>query len=244
MNPPRPRVDLSAVTAVILCGGKGERLRPFTESLPKSLVPINGRPLLGYLLDHLARHGIRRFVLCTGYRANEIEAFAAKYAQGKVEIACVDSGDVSMADRVLDARCHIREHALVCYGDTIANVDLQRVVEEHVQANALATVSIYPLRSPFGVVSLLPGTQRVSSLAEKPVLPYWINIGYVLCEAAALDLLERGTDLVSFLRTLAEREGLHAHLHRERHITVNTEKERSAAEQDIEFFTVLGATPS
>lgn len=230
---------MTEVTAVVLCGGKGERLRPFTETLPKPLVPINGRPLLAYLLDHLARHGIRRFVLCTGYKAAEIERFAAGHPVRDGDIRCVDSGDVSMADRVLDARRHVPGRALLCYGDTIANVDLQELARQHLRAGALATVAVYPLRSPFGVVHTAPGTDRVVELAEKPLLPYWINIGYVLCEPGALDRLEAGSDLMHFLRSLAAREELSAYRHRGKHLTINTEKERSEAEHEIEFLTLL-----
>ena len=234
--------DMHDLTAVLLCGGKGERLRPFTETCPKPLVPINGRPLLAYLLEQLERQGIRRCILCTGYKAADIERFAAEWRSAGLELTCVNSGDVSMADRILDARRHVPGPALVCYGDTIANVDLRALAADHVRVRAMATVSVYPLQSPFGIVHLAGETQRVVSLAEKPVLPYWINIGYVLCEPGALDLLERGSDMVSFLRTVAAREALHAHLHRGKHITVNTEKERTEAEREIEFFTVIGGT--
>ena len=75
MSAPSPPEPLDGVTGVILCGGRGERLRPFTESLPKPLVPLKGRALLGHLLDFLSLHGLRRIILCTGYRAAEIEGY-------------------------------------------------------------------------------------------------------------------------------------------------------------------------
>jgi glucose-1-phosphate cytidylyltransferase len=246
MSPPSlPGSPLSDVTAVLLCGGKGERLRPFTEHLPKPLVPLNGRPLLQHLLRYLSLQGVRRFVLCTGYKAEAIAHFVEQERPLPPDgsLVCVDSGEsASMTDRVLDARKHISGRALVCYGDTLANVDLGSLARHHADSGARASVTVYPLRSPYGIVSLEGETDRVSGLLEKPMLPYWINIGFILCEPAALNAMRRGTDLVTFLGSLAERGAVRAHKHQGKHLTVNTEKERTEAEGEIEFFTLLEGT--
>ncbi|QRN95947.1 nucleotidyltransferase family protein [Archangium violaceum] len=236
---------LSDVTAVLLCGGKGERLRPFTEHLPKPLVPLRGKPLLQHLLRYLSLQGVRRFVLCTGYKAEAIVRFVEELSLplDLEEVVCVDSGeDANMADRVLDARRHVPGRALICYGDTLANVDLGSLARHHADSGALATMTVYPLQSPYGIVSLDGDTDRVSGLLEKPVLPYWINIGFILCEPAALDEMRRGTDLMMFLGSLTKRGAVRAHKHQGKHLTVNTEKERTEAEGEIEFFTLLEGT--
>jgi len=121
-------------------------------------------------------------------------------------------------------------------------VDLGSLARRHTESGALATMTVYPLQSPYGIVSLEKDTDRVSGLLEKPVLPYWINIGFILCEQAALDSMRRGTDLVTFLSSLAERGAVRAHRHQGKHLTVNTEKERNEAEGEIEFFTLLEGT--
>jgi glucose-1-phosphate cytidylyltransferase len=230
----------SEVTAILLCGGKGERLKPFTDTRPKPLIPLGGKPLLYHLMRHLAAAGVRRFVLCVGYKAEAIEQFAREEADKDWRIECVNSGDAAMADRVIDARPFVPGPALICYGDTLANVDVQSLRRHHQQSGGLATVSVYPLESPFGIVNVEEPSGHVTGLAEKPRLPYWINIGFVYCEPAALDALERGSDLVHFLSTLAQRRQLSAYKHPGKHLTVNTEKERVSAEQEmVSFFTVL-----
>src|SRR4030095_1617949 len=70
-----PYSPIHDLTAILLCGGKGERLRPFTDTLPKPLVPLNGRPLLYYLMKYLADEGVNRFIVCVGYKADAIERF-------------------------------------------------------------------------------------------------------------------------------------------------------------------------
>src|SRR6266852_9038387 len=96
------------LTAILLCGGKGERLKPFTETLPKALVPLNGEPLLSHLLRYLSSAGVSRFVVCVGHKAEAIESFLSEQRAQPWQITCVDSGDASMTDRLLDARPHIQ----------------------------------------------------------------------------------------------------------------------------------------
>jgi glucose-1-phosphate cytidylyltransferase len=231
---------LGDITVLALCGGKGERLRPFTDKLPKPLVELNDRPLLEHLLGLLAGAGLRRFALCTGYKAPAIEEFVNRHPSHPWgEVTCVDSGeDASMTDRLLSVRHLVKGRALICYGDTIANVDVADLVRTHEASGALATVTVYPLRSSFGVVSF-DERLRVTRFEEKPQLPYWINIGFVVCEPAALDRLEPGRDLVSYLESFCPDGSLGVYRHTGKHLTVNTEKERADAEREIEFFTVM-----
>jgi glucose-1-phosphate cytidylyltransferase len=227
------------LTAILLCGGKGERLRPFTESQPKALVPLNGQPLLQHLLAYLLASGVSRAVACVGYKAEEIEEFLGKHPNSLPEIICVNSGDVSMTDRILDAREHIRGRALVCYGDTLANVELDALLAQHAQSGALATLTIYPLHSPFGIV-LADASGRVQSFTEKPELPYWINIGFLVCDPGAFDYLRPGSDMVGFLSSMAKAGVLFSYQHTGKHLTVNTEKERAVAEIEVvKFYTYM-----
>lgn len=228
------------VTAILLCGGKGERLRPFTETVPKVLTPLDGRPLLWRLMTYLGRCGIERFVVCVGYMAAEVERAVAECAEPSWAVTCVDSGvDASITDRLADARPHVAGRALVCYGDTLANVDLERLLETHVARGAVATLTVYPLHSPFGVVRF-DAERRVTGFEEKPVLPHWINIGFLLCEPHAFDLIRPDGDLPDLLAALSEARGLYAFAHSGRHLTINTEHDRLAAESaGVEFFTIL-----
>jgi NDP-sugar pyrophosphorylase family protein len=229
------------LTAIVLCGGRGERLRPYTDTLPKALIPLNGQPLLYHVLRYLRLGGVDRFVLCIGHLADTIERFVAGSAEFRDATTCVNSGDASMIDRILDANSHVGARALVCYGDTLANVDIGALLSSHRASGAAATLTIYPLHSPFGIVDA-DAAGLVTAFAEKPRLPYWINIGYMLCEREAFGAMRRGTDMDEFLSALSRAGRLYAYRHSGKHLTVNTEKERTLAEEQIvEFLTVMDA---
>ena len=142
-----------------------------------------------------------------------------------------------MTDRLLDSREHIQGRFLICYGDTLADVDLTALRSQHTSTQAALTITVYPLQSPFGVVAF--GEDAiVTGFQEKPVLPYWINMGFMLAERDALDRLERGSDMPEFLSRLARAGALRAYRHRGRHLTVNTPKDLAQAEVEIrEFYT-------
>ncbi len=230
---------MADLTAIVLSGGKGQRLRPLTDDIPKSMVRLNRRPLLDYLLRYLAAEGVSRFVICTGYKAEIIEQFIRDTFGSPWNITCVDSGDVGMPARLLDARRLVTGQTLICYGDTLANVQLAALRECHQTSGALATLTAYPLRSPFGIVSM-DEAHRVTKFVEKPCLPYWINIGFLLCEPGAFNFLRPESDMVAFFDALAGASALFAYPHRGQHITVNTEKDLAEAEtQMVDFFTLL-----
>lgn len=227
------------ITAVILCGGKGERLRPYTDHLPKPLLPLGTKPILLYLLEYLAQAGITRFVLCTGYRAEQIEEFAGTQCDPAWDIRCVNSGDASMTERLRDAWPFVKGTALICYGDTLANVDIARLIRRHQRSGSIATMSLYRPRSPFGVVRF-GRDRKVKSFEEKPPLPHWINIGYILGETERLRPYLDSADMVEMLDRLVAGRELSAHEHTGKHLTINTEKERQQAERDVvEFLSVL-----
>jgi NDP-sugar pyrophosphorylase family protein len=234
---------LQSVTAVILCGGEGRRLMPLTGTLPKPLVSVNGRPLLAFLMEHLAAAGIRRFLLCVGHRSECFAQFVREHAHPSWAVDCVDSGQASMTGRILHARERVPGTMLVCYGDTIANLDLAALWQGHRESALPATLTVHPLRSPFGIVDLGP-ENLVLRFREKPLLPYWINIGFLLLEPAALDLIPPGSDMPEFLTILSRAGLLRAHLHHGKHITINTEKDHQQAQSEICDFLTAASDPS
>jgi len=137
------------VNAVILAGGKGSRLAARSQGLPKPLVPVNGKPLLEYQLELLARHGAAQVVLLCGYGAAAIREFAGDGSRWGLRIECVDeSTPLGTAGAVIAALDKLPAEFLVLYGDTMVNVDLERFYAAHRAAGAAATLFLHPNSHP------------------------------------------------------------------------------------------------
>lgn len=226
---------MKGMTAILLCGGKGVRLRPITEHIPKPMVPLLGRPILQHLIQYLAVAGIRDIVVCTGYKSEVIETFLKEQTFPKLKITVVNSGDVGMPDRILDASVYVEDKALVCYGDTIANVPVEQLAHFHNKHGGVATLSVHPFTCPFGVVDY-DTNNTVLSFTEKPTLPVWVNIGFMVCEKSALQLLKRGQEMTAYFEALRKTGKFYCFPHRGKHLTVNTENELKDAEKEIANF--------
>lgn len=172
------------IKVIILCGGRGVRAFPFTEYLPKPMLPIGGSPILVHLIRNFAAQGFREFVLAAGYRKSVLDDyFHAKDLGVKIEI--LDTGDgADTGERIFACREHVGETFLATYGDGLCDVPLARLVEFHRAQEVLATVTCVPLFSQYGVIETDSGG-RVTSMREKPVLKeHWINAGFFVMNRA------------------------------------------------------------
>lgn len=223
--------------ALILCGGKGERLKPLTESIPKPLVPIQGKPILGYILNHLKKHGVRDIVIATGYKSEKIEEYVADpQIRDSFNIELVNSGDVDIIQRIRDSLPKLNSDFLMVYGDTLSNVDISELIDFHKRSGEKVAVTLWRMRSPFGVLEV-DESGVVQSYQEKPKLDKWINIGYFLYSEKMKSSFEGYATYESYLKNLVDRKILSGYKHEGIHITVNTQKELSEAEEQLQFLS-------
>jgi glucose-1-phosphate cytidylyltransferase len=187
-----------SVPVAILCGGRGTRLRGDGPSLPKPLVEIGGRPIVWHVVRLYASQGFRRFLLLTGYRGDDIAAFASATDWGEgVEVECVDTGlDTPTGGRLHRVAGRLAEGtSCVTYADGLADIDLGELLRFHREHEAPATVTVVRPELPFGVARL--DGDQVTGFVEKPRSDAWINGGFLCLEPAAIagigpdDVLER-----------------------------------------------------
>ncbi len=200
---------------VVLCGGRGTRLRERTESVPKALVEIGGRPILWHVIQIYAAQGFQRFLLATGYMGEAVAEFAAgeRWPDG-VEVECVETGlDTPTGGRI--ARLGERlagETFCATYADGVADVDLGGLLEFHRVHGGLATLTAVRPHLQWGVAEL--EGDRVAGFAEKPRSEHWINGGFLCFESAALGYLDEASVLEREpLQRLAADGQLHAYRH-------------------------------
>ena len=177
---------------VILCGGRGTRLRERTESVPKALVEIGGKPILWHVIGIYAAQGFDRFLLATGYLGEMVEEFAAaaEWPAG-VSVECVDTGiDTPTGGRIARLGERLRdETCCVTYADGVADVDLDALLGFHRGHGGLATVTVVRPNLQWGVAEL-GEDDRVAGFVEKPRSEHWINGGFLCLEPGALGYLD------------------------------------------------------
>jgi glucose-1-phosphate cytidylyltransferase len=176
---------------VILCGGRGTRLREETHTIPKPLVEIGGRPILWHVIQIYAAQGFERFLLATGYLGEAVAEFAAdeRWPAG-VEVECVDTGlDTPTGGRIAALAGRLNEETFCAtYADGVADVDLGAQLEFHREHGALATMTVVRPHLQWGVAEL--DGDRVAGFAEKPRSVHWINGGFLCVEPGALAYLD------------------------------------------------------
>jgi glucose-1-phosphate cytidylyltransferase len=200
---------------VILCGGRGTRLRERTESVPKALVEIGGRPILWHVIQIYAAQGFERFLLATGYMGEAVAEFtgAERWPDG-VGIECVETGlDTPTGGRVARLGEQLGgERFCVTYADGVADVDLAALLDFHAVHGSLATLTAVRPRLQWGVAEL--EGDRVAGFAEKPRSEHWINGGFLCFEPGVLAYLDDDAVLEREpLQQLAADGELHAFRH-------------------------------
>jgi NDP-sugar pyrophosphorylase family protein len=220
--------------AIILAGGKAERLGDAAGGKPKSLVDVAGRPLVSYQVTRLARAGVERVIVSCA--AGQGPLFERELAGLGAEIAIAEEperlgrgGGIKFAARVRRGDGDV--YAL--NGDELVDVDFRALLERHQDAGGAATVAVARPKSAFGVVELGDG-DAVSGFSEGGRIPYWVNCGiYVLSEEAVDRFPDRGDhETTTFPELVAERR-LFAYRHDGLWLTVNTPKELRAAGEHV-----------
>lgn len=193
--------------AVVLCGGLGTRLRPLTDTLPKSLAPIHGRPFLAYLVEQLREQGIRRIVLLTGYRGEMIREYFGDGSHADVSIDySAGPAEWETGRRVWEARATLDERFLLLYTDNFVPFNLGKLSALHVERNSAATLTVQAKPNGNIRVSADGAVETYDPRRSDPALDH-VELGYMLVERDAMLAQFRdlpGTD-VSFSRIL---EGL------------------------------------
>jgi NDP-sugar pyrophosphorylase family protein len=219
--------------AILLAGGRAERLGPAARGRPKALVDVAGHPLALYQLGLLERAGVERAIVSCA--AGQEDLFVETLSGHGIEIvAAAEPEPLGRGGglRFAAAARHDEGPVFAINGDELLSIDLGALLFHHVTVGAAATITVTPLISSFGVVDL--DGNLVTGFREAPKLPHWVSCGvYVLDEEALESLPERGDHEDSTFPELAAEGRLAAFRHDDLWLTVNTPKDLRAAERQI-----------
>ncbi len=218
--------------AIVLAGGKAERLGEAAEGRPKALVPIAGRPLAAYQVGLLVRAGVGRVIVSCA--AGQGVLFQRQLAGLGAEIVPVEEPEPLGRGGGLRLAASARRERGDVYalnGDELLDLDLARLLARHRTSGAAATITVTQPPSPFGVVEL-GEDDVVTGFREAGRVPYWVSCGvYVLSEEALARLPERGDHEQSTFPALAAEGRLRAFRYEGVWITVNTPKDLRRASE-------------
>lgn len=227
----------AAPRAVILAGGKGTRLAPYTATFPKPLVPLGDMPILEVVMRQLSAHGIRHVTLTVNHLAALVNAyfgdgerFGMRVDYSIEEQPLGTAGPLALVEE-LDSTF------LVLNGDLLTDLDYSRLLEQHEASGAPMTVGLYERTHTvdFGVVEV-DASCCVSGYTEKPSLQYLVSMGVYVMEPSVLGLIARGEhlnlpDLVN--RMLERGRRVHGYLHRGYWLDIGRPADYEQAQNDF-----------
>jgi NDP-sugar pyrophosphorylase family protein len=220
--------------AIILAGGKAERLGDAGGGRPKALVDVAGRPLAAYQVGRLARTGVERVIVsCAagqgGLFERELAGLGAEIVVAEEPERLGRGGGIKFAAR--ERRESGELYAL--NGDELLDVDFGALLERHREAGGAATVAVAQPKSPFGVVDLGEG-DVIEGFSEGGRISYWVNCGiYVFSSEVIERLPDIGDHETTTFPELARERRLHAYRHDGLWLTVNTPKELRVAGEHV-----------
>ena len=223
---------------VILCGGKGTRLREETEFKPKALVEIGGKPILYHVMEHYSKFGYNNFILALGYMGDRIREDVLHMrdlrsdmtlrlgTQGKTHynepsyvgrwiVTFVDTGqETPTGGRLKLAESYVKtRNFLVTYCDGLSDVNLHKLYQQHIRSKKTGTLTAVHPASPFGTLQVSENL-NVDSFKEKPRLDGLINGGFFVFNRDIFRTLRRDSVLEEeVLRSLASNGKLGAYVH-------------------------------
>ena len=192
------------VDAVLMAGGKGERLRPLTEKTPKPLLEMNGKPIIDYILEHIISYGIKNISVTVNYLKEQIEDHLASTFRG-IQVKTVREpkflGTIGGISYVNDFH---HDTVLLMNSDAITDINLEDFYLHFLENNADMSVAAIPyiVSIPYGILNL--DGKKVKSVLEKPTYSYYINSGIYLIRRGLLSLIPQNeffnaTDFIELL---------------------------------------------
>lgn len=225
------------IEVVIMAGGKGERLRPLTEKIPKPLLPVGDKPIMQHNLDAMKYFGIRKAWISINYLAEQIEAFIEDYSTPNFEIKTVrESFPMGTIGSIQLVPNFESDYIMVSNSDLLTNVDYEHFFDDFIKSGAdLSVVSIpYNVDVPYAIFELNDGI--VSDFKEKPTYTYFANGGIYLMHKSILQLIPSNefftaTDLMESL--LKQGKKIRSYPHQGYWLDIGKHEDYKRASEDI-----------
>ena len=218
--------------AVILAGGYGTRISEESYLKPKPMIEIGGKPILWHILKTYSKYDVNEFVICCGYKGEQIKEYFTKLDSTSWDIQLVDTGlDTLTGGRLKRIQDHIDDTFCVTYGDGLSDIDISRLISFHKEKKVLATLTAIHPPERFGVLNL--SGDYVTEFHEKHSgMDSWINGGFFVFEPEIFDYLQDDLTILEKtpLETLAKEKKLAAFKHNGFWYPMDTQRDKKHLE--------------
>lgn len=211
----------------VLAGGLATRMRPATETIPKAMLEVAGKPFIDHQLRLLAGHGVTRVILCTGYLRGQIEEFVGHGARYGLSVSYSTDWPelLGTGGALKNALPLLGPEFLVLYGDSYLEIDYADVAESFLSSQAEALMTVYENAGQFDVSNVLLNEGRIALYSKKDTLPQMRHIDYGLLGMTAAPLLQSAStafDLSELLEELSRNNQLAAYVAKKRFFEIGS----------------------
>lgn len=177
---------MNDIKAVVLAGGLGTRLYPLTHKTAKCMLPINGKPLLEHIIDHLSNYGCREIIITIGNKRKQIMGYFGDGSRFGVKLHySIEGKPLGTAGSVKNAEKLITDTILVMQGDTLTNFNLKKIIAFHRKKQAMATMALTHVENTKGYgIAVIDENGRITRFEEKPARSFsnLVNSGMYILE--------------------------------------------------------------
>jgi NDP-sugar pyrophosphorylase family protein len=230
-----------SMEAIILAGGKGTRLKPYTTTLPKPLVPVGEHPIVSIVISRLRASGVTKITMAVNHLAELIMSFFGSGQRFGVQINYaveeMPLGTVGPIKQISD----LPDHFIVMNGDILTDIDYAMLWEDHLRSRAMLTIAAYrrEVFVDFGVLKVDASSARLLEFEEKPTLQFDVSMGVYVFSRAVLECVppQRPYGFDNLVRDLLEAKcPINIHPHRGYWLDLGRPDDYDRANRDIELF--------
>jgi len=179
---------------ILMVGGLGTRLRPLTDSTPKPMLPVGGKPILQTIVEKFVSYGFVNIIMCVGYKSDIIQKFFEDGSKFGANIEYVLENKrmgTAGALTLLSNNQKSTEPFFVMNGDLLTNINFENMLEFHLSQEAKATMCVreYDFQVPYGVVNIKDG--EIKSIIEKPLYKFFVSAGIYMLDSSCIDMIPK-----------------------------------------------------
>ena len=227
---------MTIVKAIVLAGGLGTRLQPYTTFLPKPMLPLGEKPIAEHLVDWIRKNGIKSVVFCVSYLRKSIEDYFEDGARFGVNVEyAISNRPLATAGQLKTAQGLVNDSFVCMYGDSIYDFNLKSMIRLHQKKKSMVTMGLYEYMThlPYGVIET-GSTGRVKRWNEKPEIKATINMGCYVMEPEIFGLIpkNRPYGMDSVIKKIIPKKSVSAYIARKGFVDIGNKAAYKKANQD------------